>query len=51
MKKFFVDFQGYCSFEAETAEEAEAMFWNCVMEGIALPHNVYEVEGVEEDKE
>ena len=26
--KFWIDFEGYCSIEAENQEEAEQKFWN-----------------------
>ena len=48
MKTFWVDFNGYCEIEAETAEEAEENFWAYLAENIPLPHNIYNCEGVEE---
>lgn len=49
MKKFWIDFSGYCSIEAETREEAEEKFW----QGLQTPSkdafdDVYDIEGIEE---
>lgn len=48
---FWIDFQGYCEIEADTAEEAEQKFFDLIMEDQPLPNNIYEVEGVEEKTE
>ena len=46
MKKFYVDFDGYCIVEAETVEEAEQKFWH------NLPtvgsDDVWNLDGIEE---
>lgn len=47
MEKYFIDFEGYCEIEAENAKQAEDLFWKLIKDKIALPHSVYEVEGVE----
>lgn len=45
MKKFYVDFDGYCIIEAETAEEAEQKFWhNLPTIGTDDVWNLYDIE-------
>lgn len=46
--KFFIDFSGYCTIEANSEEEAEAKFW----EGLQPPtkegfDDVYDIECIE----
>lgn len=45
-KIFWVDFDGYCEIEAETAEEAKQKFYDLFIEGV-----LFEVTGVEEKTE
>ena len=48
--KFWIDFEGYCSIEAETEEEAKEKFWEEI-----YPHSSeikdehYELNAIEED--
>lgn len=42
MPKYYVDFQGYCSIEANSADEAERKFWA----GEGFDH-VVEIDGIE----
>lgn len=46
MKKFYVDFKGYCVIEAETEADAERIFWE------KLPSisdsDVWDVQNIEE---
>lgn len=51
MKKYYVDFSGYCEIEAETPEQAKAKFWWLIQEEIPLPRNIYEIDSVEEKDE
>lgn len=49
MKKFYVDFSGYCEIEAETEADAERIFWEklpCVGE-----NDVWDIIDVEEKEE
>ena len=51
MKEFYIDFEGYCTIEAESIEEAEAKFWN----GLVAPSkdtydDVYDIVRIEEKK-
>lgn len=48
MKKFYVDFSGYCEIEAENEDEALDKFWDIVNADEPLPHNYYETFGAEE---
>lgn len=50
-KTFWVDFDGYCEIEAETAEEAEQKFWDLINEDMPLTKNIYGIIGVEEKTE
>lgn len=43
MSTYYVDFSGWCKVEADSANEAEAIYDNA-----PLPHNNYTLEGVEE---
>lgn len=50
MKKWYVDFSGYCEIEAETAEEAAEKFW----EGVRSPsvntfNDIYDIDCIEEN--
>jgi 16S rRNA U1498 N3-methylase RsmE len=48
MKKFYVDFVGWCEIEAEDEKEARCKFETCVAEDRPLPCNIYEVQGIKE---
>ena len=48
MSNYYVDFSGYCKVEADSADEAEAKFWEYVDNNAPLPHYFYTLEGVEE---
>lgn len=50
-KTFWVDFSGYCQIEAETEEEAAKNFWALVHEDRPFPHNIYEIDDIEEKTE
>lgn len=49
VKRFYVDFSGYCEIEAETKADAERIFWE------KLPsvgeNDVWEIEGIEEKED
>ena len=55
MKEFWIDFSGYCEVKAQTATEAEAIFWKAISEVDTFQHNpyndVWEIEGIEEAEE
>lgn len=50
--KYWVDFSGYVSVEADSKEEAEWKMWDAINRGLAFPagfeDDVWEIEGVEE---
>ena len=48
MKVWYIDFNGYCEIRAETADEAEEIFWKMVGSDQPLPCNLYEIDRVEE---
>lgn len=51
MRKFWIDFKGYCLVEAPDKEQAENQFFEHIypeMEG-PIYNEVYEVEGIEEE--
>lgn len=48
MAKYYIDFQGYCTIEANSADEAERKFW----EGLRSPtedsfDDVWNIDGIE----
>ena len=45
--KWYVDFDGYCEIEANTADEAEREFWRLISEDKPLPSCVYDIDGIE----
>lgn len=52
MKKFYVDFSGYCIIEAETSEEAFNKFLNTTQPPCEDCDNVtYDIDGVEEKED
>ena len=50
MKKWFIDFDGYCVVQADTAEQAEQTFFENIYPAMEGPiyNEVYVVTGVEE---
>jgi hypothetical protein len=48
MKKFYIDFSGWCEIEAEDEKEARRKFEIYIAEDKPLPCNIYEVQGIEE---
>ena len=50
MKKWYIDFQGYCVVEGENPEQAEHTFFENIYPAMEGPicNEVYEVTGVEE---
>ena len=44
---FYIDFQGSCEIEAQSAEEAEEKFWELINYDKPLPHNLYEISNIE----
>ena len=51
MSNYYVDFSGWCEVEADSADEAGNKFWKYIHDDAPLPHNVYNLEGVEEIEE
>lgn len=48
-KKWFIDFSGYCSIEAETKEEAKQKFWDGLQKPTAEAFDdVYDIDYIEE---
>ena len=50
-KTFYIDFCGYCEIQATDAETAEEIFWQMVGNDQPLPHNLYEIDLIEEKVE
>lgn len=48
MKKFYIDFTGYCEIEAENGKEAMDKFWDIINSDKPLPHNRYDALDAEE---
>jgi hypothetical protein len=48
MKKFYVDFTGWCEITAKDEEEARYKFESYIAENKPLPCNIYEVQNVKE---
>lgn len=46
MKRFYIDFSGYCEIEAETEEEAERIFWERLP--VVGENDVWDIDGIEE---
>lgn len=50
MAKYYVDYSGYCTIEANSIEEAEQEFWNQFDKLSRMPDEVVEIEGVEKQE-
>lgn len=48
MKYYEIAFSGMSCIEAEDAQDAQRIFWNCINADQPLPINVYCVEGIAE---
>lgn len=52
MKKFYIDFSGYCTIEAETSEEACSKFWETLQKPSEVCYDdVYDIDAIEEVEE
>lgn len=47
MSTYYVDFSGWCKVEADSANEAVGKFWEYIHDDAPLPHNYYNLDGVE----
>ena len=48
MKRFWIDFQGYCCVDAETKEQAEEIFWENVTPNTNALYDInYQVDTIE----
>lgn len=46
MNRYYVDYSGYCTIEANSPEEAEEKFWT-LLENHRLPDEVVDVDNIE----
>ena len=44
---WYVDFDGYCEIEADSADEAEQEFWRLISEDKPLPSIVLDINNIE----
>jgi hypothetical protein len=54
MKKFYIDFSGYCTIKAENEEKAEQEMWEAIQkafDGEIVYDDVWDIDGIEERRD